>query len=77
LSLRYHPFSSACLRLDLKTSIKILPRCLSEGSAAKTQKHENRDLELQIGGGKLRQGAAGVVSTSSNDSTIVTMMKRE
>jgi hypothetical protein len=32
---------------------------------------------MKIGGGKLRQGAASVISTLSNDSTFVTMMKRE
>jgi hypothetical protein len=30
---------------------------------------------LQIGGGKLRQGAAGVVSIFSNDFSTVSMMK--
>ena len=34
----------------------------------------NRDLELQIGGGKLRRGAAGVVS---NDFSTVSMKKKE
>ena len=38
-------------RLNLKMTIKIVSRRLSEGSAAKTQKPRNRDLELQIGGG--------------------------
>ena len=47
------------------------------GSAAETQKPRNKDLELQIGGGKLRRGAAGVVSTFSNDFSTVSMMKRE
>jgi hypothetical protein len=32
---------------------------------------------LQIGGGKLRRGAAGVVSIFSNDFSTVSMMKRE
>jgi hypothetical protein len=32
---------------------------------------------MKIGGGKLQRGAAGVISTLSNDSTFVTMMKRE
>ena len=63
--------------VDLKTTIKIVPRRLSEGSAAETQNHETEDLELQIGGGKLRRGAVGVVSIFSNISTIVTMMKGE
>ena len=60
-----------------KTTIKIVPRRLSEGSAAETQNHETEDLELQIGGGKLRWGAAGVVSIFYNISTIITMMKGE
>ena len=64
-------------RLDLKTTIKIVSRRLSEGSAAETQKAGNKDLELQIGGGKLRRGAAGVVSIFSNDFSTVSMMKRE
>ncbi len=46
-------------------------------SAAETQKPRNRDLELQIGGGKLRRGAAGVVSIFSNDFSTVSMMKGE
>ena len=46
-------------------------------SAAETQKHQNRDLELQIGGGKLRWVVAGVVSIFSNDFSTVSMMKRE
>ena len=46
-------------------------------SAAQTQKHRNGDQELQIGGGKLRRGAAGVVSIFSNDFSTVYMMKRE
>jgi hypothetical protein len=32
---------------------------------------------MKIGGGKLQQGAAGVISTLSNDSTFITIMKRE
>ena len=48
-----------------------------ETSAAVSQKHENRDLELQIGGGKLRRGAAGVVSFISIDISTVSTMKRE
>ena len=38
---------------------------------------QNKELELQIGGGKLRRGAAGAVSTFSNNSSTVSMMKRE
>ena len=64
-------------RLDLKPTIKIVSRRLSEGRPPKTQKHRNRDLELQIGEGKLRQSAAGVVSISPNDISTVSMIKRE
>ena len=74
--LRCRRSSSPCLRLDLKTTIKIVSRRLSEESAAETQKPRNRDLELQIGGGKLRRGAAGVVSIFSNDFSTISMMKR-
>jgi len=65
------------LRLDLKTPIKKVPRRSLEGAPQKTQKHRNGDQELQIGGGKLRRGAAGVVSTFSIDFSTVSMMKRE
>ena len=53
------------------------PPTFSGRSAAETQKPRNRDLELQIGGGKLRRGAAGVVSIFSNDFSTVSMMKGE
>ena len=62
------------LGFDLKPTIKIAPRRSLEGAP---QKHRNRDLELQIGGGKLRRGAAGVVSIFPNDFSTVSMMKRE
>jgi hypothetical protein len=65
------------LRLDLKTTIYRPPRAFAKGSAAETQKPRNRDLELKIGGGKLRRGAAGVVSFPSNNISTDTMMKRE
>ena len=60
-----------------KNAYKNYPPTFSGRSAAETQKHRNRDLELQIGGGKLRRGAAGVVSIFSNDFSTVSMMKRE
>ena len=60
-----------------KNTYKNYPPTFSGRSAAETQKHRNRDLELQIGGGKLRRGAAGVVSIFSNDFSTVSMMKRE
>ena len=49
----------------------------AKGSTAETQKPRNRDLELQIGGGKLQRGVAGVVSIFSNDFSTVSMMKGE
>jgi len=60
-----------------KNAYKKGPPSFSGRSAAETQKHRNRDLELQIGGGKLRRGAAGVVTIFSNDFSTVSMMKRE
>ena len=59
-----------------KNDYKNSTRRTSERRAAETQKPRNRDLELQIGGGKLRRGAAGVVSIFSNDFSTVSMMKR-
>jgi hypothetical protein len=46
-------------------------------SAAETQNHETGAWETKIRGGKLWRGATGVISTLSNNSTFVTMMKRE
>jgi hypothetical protein len=46
-------------------------------SAAETQKHEKEAWEIEDWTGKLWWGAAGVISIPSNDSTFVTMMKRE
>ena len=60
-----------------KNAYKRSPTAFSKTSAAISQKHEIEDLELQIGGGKLRRGAAGVVSTLSIDISTVYMMKRE
>ena len=60
-----------------KNAYKRSPTAFSKTSAAISQKHENEDLELQIGGGKLRRGAARVVSTFSNDFSTVSMMKVE
>ena len=62
---------------DVKPTIKIAPRHFPEERVAETQKPQNRDLELQIGGVKLRRGAAGVVSISPNNISTVSMMKRE
>ena len=74
---RFLPSSTYRLRLDLKPTIKRVPRTLTEGSAAETPKHRNGDLEFQIGGGKLRWSAAGVISYPSNVSSIDISMKRE
>jgi hypothetical protein len=65
------------MRLDLKPSIKSVPLWVTKRSAAETQKHEIEAWEIEDWRGKLRQGAAGVISIPSNDSTLVTMMKRE
>ena len=45
--------------------------------AATREKPEIEGREQQIGGGKLRRGAAGVVSIFSNDFSTVSMMKGE
>jgi hypothetical protein len=54
-----------------------VPLRVAKGSAAETQKHKTGDREIEDWRGKLRRGAAGVISIPSNDSTFVTMMKRE
>jgi hypothetical protein len=46
-------------------------------SAAETQKHKTEAWEIEDCRGKLWRGAAGVISIPSNDSTFITMMKRE
>jgi hypothetical protein len=46
-------------------------------SATKTQKHKIEAREIEDWRGKLQRGAAGVISIPSNNSTFVTMMKRE
>jgi hypothetical protein len=50
---------------------------VTKESAAETQKHETEAWKIEDWRGKLWQGAAGVISIPSNDSTFVTMMKRE
>ena len=57
-----------------KNGYKRSPTAFSKTSAAISQKHENEDLELQIGGEKLRRSAAGVVSIFFID---ISTMKRE
>jgi hypothetical protein len=54
-----------------------VPLRVAKKSTAETQKNETRAWEIKDRRGKLQRGAAGVISTASNDSTFVTMMKRE
>jgi hypothetical protein len=65
------------IRLDLKPSIKRVSLRVAKGSGAETQKHETGAREIEDRRGKLWQGAATVISIPSDDSTFVTMMKRE
>jgi hypothetical protein len=65
------------MHLDLKPSIKRVPLRVAKESAAETKKHKIEAWEIEDWRGKLRRGAAGVISIPSNDSTFVTMMKRE
>jgi hypothetical protein len=65
------------MRLDLKPSIKRAPLRVAKSSIAETQKHETEAYEIKDWRGKLWWGAAGVISIPSNDSTFITMMKRE
>jgi hypothetical protein len=46
-------------------------------SAAETQKHKTEAWEIEDWRGKLRRGTAIVISIPSDDSTFVTMMRRE
>jgi hypothetical protein len=75
--LRCRRSSSHWIRLDLKPSIKRVPLRVAKGSAAKTQKHETGARKIKDQRGKLQWGTAGVISIPSDDSTFVTMMKRE
>jgi hypothetical protein len=54
-----------------------VPLWITKKSAAETQKHEIEAWGIKDRRGKLWRAAAGVISTPSNDSTFVTMMKRE
>jgi hypothetical protein len=65
------------MRLDLKPSIKRASLRVTKGSAVKTQKHKTEAWEIEDWRGKLRRGAAGVISIPSNDSTFIAMMKGE
>jgi hypothetical protein len=65
------------IRLDLKPTIKRVPLWVAKESAAETQKHETGAWEIEDQRRKLGRGATGVISTPSDDSTFITMMKRE
>jgi hypothetical protein len=54
-----------------------MPLRVAKGSIAKTHKHETGTWDIKDQRGKLRQGTAGVIYTPSDDSSFVTMMKRE
>jgi hypothetical protein len=54
-----------------------VPLRVAKRGAAETQKHKTGAWEIEDWRGKLWQGAAGVISILSDDSTFVTMMKRE
>jgi hypothetical protein len=54
-----------------------VPLRVAKRSATKTQKHETGTSEIEDWRGKLWWGAAGVISITSDDSTFITMMKRE
>jgi hypothetical protein len=54
-----------------------VPLRVAKESATETQKHKIGAWEIKDRSEKLRRGAAGVISTPSDDSTFVTMMKRE
>jgi hypothetical protein len=65
------------MRLDLKPSINRVPLRVTKKTTAETQKHETEAWEIKYWRGKLQWGAASVISIPSNDSTFVSMMKRE
>jgi hypothetical protein len=75
--LQCHRSSSRWIHLDLKPSIKRVPLRVVKGSATETQKYKTEAWEIEDWRGKLQRGAASVISIPSNDSTFVTMMKRE
>jgi hypothetical protein len=59
------------MRLDLKPSIKRVPLWVAKESNTETQKHETEAGEIEDWRGKLRWGAAGVISIPSNGSTFI------
>jgi hypothetical protein len=54
-----------------------VPLWVTKRSATETQKHKTEAWEIKDWRGKLWRGAAIVISIPSDDSTFVTMMKRE
>jgi hypothetical protein len=54
-----------------------VPLRVAKGSTAETRKTQTGAWDIEDRRGKLRRGAAGVISTPSDDSTFITMMKRE
>jgi hypothetical protein len=65
------------MHLDLTPSIKRAPLRVAKGSTSKTQKQKIEAWEIEDWMGKLWRGTVGVISIPSNDSTFITMMKRE
>jgi hypothetical protein len=65
------------MHLDLKPTIKRVPLRVTKESTAKILKHKIEAWEIEDWRGKLRRGAAGVISIPSNDSTFAAMMKGE
>jgi hypothetical protein len=54
-----------------------VPLWVTKESAVETQKHETVARKIEDWRGKLRWGAACVISIPSDDSTFITMMKRD
>jgi hypothetical protein len=65
------------MHLDLKPSTKRVPLRVAKRSTAKTQKHKIETWEVKDWREKLRWGTTGVISTPSNDSAFIAMMKGE
>jgi hypothetical protein len=54
-----------------------VPLRVAKRSTTEIQKHKTRAWKIKDWRRKLRWGAAGVISIPSDDSTFITMMKRE
>jgi hypothetical protein len=54
-----------------------VPLWVAKGSTTETQKHETEAWEIKDWRGKLWRGTAGVIFIPFDDSTFVTIMKRE